>query len=131
MLETKVEPGIEKTSTAGWKFRAAVERKAASWAEETEVRKTFDLSDLHFSTIGWTPLHEACNVGYYDVAKVLIAAGADVNTQGLDDDTPLHDSASSGHRNVSVLGEREGNYFQVFSSSICFLKYLKVSLLYF
>lgn len=26
-----------------------------------------------------------------------------MNTQGLDDDTPLHDSASSGHRNVSVL----------------------------
>lgn len=64
---------------------------------------------LTFFSVGWTPLHEACNVGYYDVAKVLIAAGADVNTQGLDDDTPLHDSASSGHRNVSVLGEWEGN----------------------
>lgn len=65
--------------------------------------------NLPFFTVGWTPLHEACNVGYYDVAKVLIAAGADVNTQGLDDDTPLHDSASSGHRNVSVLGEWEGD----------------------
>lgn len=54
-------------------------------------------------TLGWTPLHEACNVGYYDVAKILIAAGADVNTQGLDDDTPLHDSASSGHRDVSMI----------------------------
>ena len=53
--------------------------------------------------IGWTPLHEACNAGYYDVAKVLIAAGADVNTQGLDDDTPLHDSASSGHRKVGTI----------------------------
>lgn len=53
--------------------------------------------------IGWTPLHEACNAGYYDVAKVLIAAGADVNTQGLDDDTPLHDSASSGHRKVGII----------------------------
>lgn len=54
-----------------------------------------------------------------------------MNTQGLDDDTPLHDSASSGHRNVSVLGEREGNYCQVFSTSICFRKYLKDSLVYF
>lgn len=49
---------------------------------------------------GWTPLHEACNLGYYDVAKVLIAAGAEVNTQGLDDDTPLHDASSSGHKDV-------------------------------
>lgn len=69
--------------------------------------------NLPFFTLGWTPLHEACNVGYYDVAKVLIAAGADVNTQGLDDDTPLHDSASSGHRNVSVLGEWEGDKYVV------------------
>lgn len=62
---------------------------------------------------GWTPLHEACNVGYYDVAKILIAAGADVNTQGLDDDTPLHDSASSGHRDiVKLLLRHGGNPFQ-------------------
>ncbi|XP_076405915.1 ankyrin repeat domain-containing protein 12 isoform X6 [Peromyscus maniculatus bairdii] len=61
----------------------------------------------------WTPLHEACNVGYYDVAKILIAAGADVNTQGLDDDTPLHDSASSGHRDiVKLLLRHGGNPFQ-------------------
>ena len=52
------------------------------------------------SSAGWTPLHEACNLGYYDVAKVLIAAGAEVNTQGLDDDTPLHDASSSGHKDV-------------------------------
>ena len=52
---------------------------------------------------GWTPLHEACNLGYYDVAKVLIAAGAEVNTQGLDDDTPLHDASSSGHKDVRAL----------------------------
>lgn len=52
------------------------------------------------SSPGWTPLHEACNLGYYDVAKVLIAAGAEVNTQGLDDDTPLHDASSSGHKDV-------------------------------
>lgn len=50
--------------------------------------------------VGWTPLHEACNLGYYDVAKVLIGAGAEVNTQGLDDDTPLHDASSSGHKDV-------------------------------
>lgn len=56
------------------------------------------------SSLGWTPLHEACNLGYYDVAKVLIAAGAEVNTQGLDDDTPLHDASSSGHTDVRGFG---------------------------
>lgn len=55
---------------------------------------------IDICVIGWTPLHEACNLGYYDVAKVLIAAGAEVNTQGLDDDTPLHDASSSGHKDV-------------------------------
>lgn len=58
---------------------------------------------LLLSSPGWTPLHEACNLGYYDVAKVLIAAGAEVNTQGLDDDTPLHDASSSGHKDVRAL----------------------------
>lgn len=60
---------------------------------------------LFLSSPGWTPLHEACNLGYYDVAKVLIAAGAEVNTQGLDDDTPLHDASSSGHKDVRAPSE--------------------------
>ena len=49
---------------------------------------------------GWTALHEACNRGYYDVAKQLLAAGAEVNTKGLDDDTPLHDASNNGHFKV-------------------------------
>lgn len=51
--------------------------------------------------LGWTALHEACNRGYYDVAKQLLAAGAEVNTKGLDDDTPLHDASNNGHLKVS------------------------------
>jgi len=50
--------------------------------------------------LGWTALHEACNRGYYDVAKQLLAAGAEVNTKGLDDDTPLHDASNNGHFKV-------------------------------
>lgn len=51
---------------------------------------------------GWTALHEACNRGYYEVAKQLLAAGAEVNTKGLDDDTPLHDASNNGHFKVST-----------------------------
>lgn len=67
---------------------------------------------------GWTPLHEACNLGYYDVAKVLISAGAEVNTQGLDDDTPLHDASSSGHKDVSLrlLNVLSSNYVHYMKS---------------
>lgn len=56
-----------------------------------------------FSLPGWTALHEACNRGYYEVAKQLLAAGAEVNTKGLDDDTPLHDASNNGHFKVSLL----------------------------
>ncbi|XP_025776645.1 ankyrin repeat domain-containing protein 11 [Puma concolor] len=56
----------------------------------------------------WTALHEACNRGYYDVAKQLLAAGAEVNTKGLDDDTPLHDAANNGHYKVVKLLLRYG-----------------------
>lgn len=52
--------------------------------------------------VGWTALHEACNRGYYEVAKQLLAAGAEVNTKGGDDDTPLHDASNNGHFKVSV-----------------------------
>lgn len=52
---------------------------------------------------GWTALHEACNRGYYEVAKQLLAAGAEVNTKGLDDDTPLHDASNNGHFKVSFV----------------------------
>lgn len=58
------------------------------------------LTQLFVLCLGWTALHEACNRGYYDVAKQLLAAGAEVNTKGLDDDTPLHDASNNGHFKV-------------------------------
>lgn len=36
------------------------------------------------------------------MAKQLLAAGAEVNTKGLDDDTPLHDAANNGHYKVGL-----------------------------
>ena len=55
---------------------------------------------------GWTPLHEACNHGYIDVAKQLLKAGANVNVQGYGNDTPLHDAAINGHRKVRMKPRR-------------------------
>jgi len=51
---------------------------------------------------GWTALHEACNHGWYDVARQLLNAGADVNVRGLENDTPLHDAAINGHAKVCI-----------------------------
>lgn len=61
---------------------------------------------LYF-VLGWTPLHEACNHGHYNVALTLVKAGANVNARGLDDDTPLHDAAKNGqYKLVKMLVER-------------------------
>ncbi|KAK6626839.1 hypothetical protein RUM44_009316 [Polyplax serrata] len=58
---------------------------------------------LPSSGAGWTPLHEACNHGWYGVALALVQAGASVNATGFDDDTPLHDAAINGHSKLVRL----------------------------
>jgi ankyrin repeat protein len=52
---------------------------------------------------GWTPLHEACNHGWYEVAFRLVQAGASVNAKGHENDTPLHDAAMNGHLKLAKL----------------------------
>jgi len=49
---------------------------------------------------GWTALHETCNHGFVAAAQLLLSEGANVNAQGLDNDTPLHDAAMNGHPEV-------------------------------
>ncbi|XP_019765671.1 ankyrin repeat domain-containing protein 11 isoform X4 [Dendroctonus ponderosae] len=52
---------------------------------------------------GWTPLHEACNHGWHEVAARLVQAGANINAKGLDNDTPLHDAVINGHLKIIKL----------------------------
>ena len=54
-------------------------------------------------TAGWTPLHEACNHGYHNIAKYLLESGANVNSKGFENDYPLHDAVSSNHHDVSKI----------------------------
>ncbi len=53
--------------------------------------------------IGWTSLHEACNHGHLAVVQVLLKAGANVNVQGWNNDTPLHDASVNGHIKVRLI----------------------------
>lgn len=55
---------------------------------------------------GWTPLHEAANHGFVDIARLLINAGANINDPGgpaCKGVTPLHDAASCGNFSVMNL----------------------------
>lgn len=54
-------------------------------------------------SIGWTPLHEACNHSHYNVAQILIKGGADVNAKAFEDITPLHDAALVGNLKLVKL----------------------------
>ena len=51
-------------------------------------------------SIGWTPLHEACNYGYVKLVVLLLKHGAAKNIRGMDGDTPLHDAAVNNHLEV-------------------------------
>lgn len=51
-------------------------------------------------------MHEACNHGQVEVAKVLIDAGANIDDRGgpeCDGITPLHDAAACGHLEVMEM----------------------------
>ena len=65
------------------------------------------LFNKHIPILGWTPLHEAANHGHYNVAVMLVKAGANVNAQAMDDVTPLHDAAIVGQlKMVKMLIEK-------------------------
>ncbi|XP_066915098.1 tonsoku-like protein [Clytia hemisphaerica] len=55
---------------------------------------------------GWQPIHEASNHGFYDIVKLLLEYGSDVNDPGgahCGGITPLHDASQNGHLKVVKL----------------------------
>uniref|UniRef100_A0A4W5L1W2 BRCA1 associated RING domain 1 n=1 Tax=Hucho hucho TaxID=62062 RepID=A0A4W5L1W2_9TELE len=53
---------------------------------------------------GWTPLHEACNLGHQGVVEVLVERGGVLlNTPGYENDSPLHDAVRNGHTGIAIL----------------------------
>ncbi|XP_029558297.1 BRCA1-associated RING domain protein 1 isoform X2 [Salmo trutta] len=53
---------------------------------------------------GWTPLHEACNLGHQGVVEVLVERGGVLlNTPGYKNDSPLHDAVRNGHTGIAML----------------------------
>jgi len=84
-----------------WRENARRELAEAMWLGDVEaVRWCLDIDpmlvDCQFEY--GTPLHEASWQQEYDVAKLLIARGADVNARNKDAWTPLHSAARGGLR---------------------------------
>lgn len=68
---------------------------------ECEAIESISNQSVHLP--GWTPLHEACNHGHFNVASLLIKTGANVNAKGYEDVTPLHDAALVGQLKLVKL----------------------------
>lgn len=52
---------------------------------------------------GWTPLHNACEVGSITIVRILVEAGSDINAKLLNGMTPLHLASQGGHIDVVRL----------------------------
>ncbi len=62
------------------------------------------------SEMGTTPLHYACKLDYFDVARALLEHGADPNAICQTDDTPIHCAVKNGNAElVDALIQRGGD----------------------
>ncbi|ODQ45530.1 hypothetical protein PICMEDRAFT_28173, partial [Pichia membranifaciens NRRL Y-2026] len=101
-------PKQRKTSRAGRDAsgRTLLQRMCAK-GNIDEVRRLIEegqnINDADFA--GITPLHEAALEGHYEITKILLENGADINIQSgqMDKDTPLIDAVSNLHYKVVQL----------------------------
>jgi len=49
------------------------------------------------------PIHSACAISNFEIAKLLIKSGADVNAKQMQDFTPLHSAAHNGQTELAQL----------------------------
>lgn len=76
----------------------------STWNENIEVIKQHltNGADVNAKEDGeeWAPLHVTARSGFIDVAKLLVANGANVNAQTKDGRNPLHIAAIFGHNKI-------------------------------
>ena len=88
-------------------------RAIAAWASNSQTRRPEERADLEawaarhrgsletrYNAFCQTPLHLAARFGREDLAPVLLAAGADVNSRDERGDRPLHLAAEYGNAGV-------------------------------
>jgi ankyrin repeat protein len=82
-------------------------RKVVTGGNVNELRELLDtyddVTERQLNDIGRKALHVAADVGDFDVAKVLIQNGADVNAVDKDNWTSLHIAAGNGNVDVAKL----------------------------
>jgi ankyrin repeat protein len=72
--------------------------------------------DLLLNSLGRTPLHTAAKTGNFEVAKVLIQKGADINKQAPDGEVALHWAADSGNVDLVAFLIEKGTGVDVLDS---------------
>jgi ankyrin repeat protein len=70
------------------------------------LRAGVDVKARCFS--GWTALMRACNGGHYEIAKVLIEAGADINIKNNDGYTAYDRIPANNQKLLKLLKEHGG-----------------------
>uniref|UniRef100_A0A0R3RKG5 ANK_REP_REGION domain-containing protein n=1 Tax=Elaeophora elaphi TaxID=1147741 RepID=A0A0R3RKG5_9BILA len=84
---------------------AIMRRDAEQWLKDGEMH------DHPHSRTGATALHVAAAKGYNDVMRLLLKAGADVNSRDRDGWTPLHAAAHWGEHEAAAILIQNGASF--------------------
>ena len=93
-------------------FKRAIkkdERKLSKTARNNNTREAkkllasgmIDVNEIVHGHLEWTPLHEAAKYGSYEMTKLLIKRGADLDPTDINGETPLHRAAIYGQEGVT------------------------------